>query len=90
MATLTDMESIFGATRTAVIARELTKKFETIYANSLANVIEWLQADSNRQKGEFVILVHGATKPKTSPEAIRILEILVKEYFPAREQLKRR
>lgn len=48
--------------RQAVIARELTKTYETIKAGSLTELSQWLQNDSNQQKGEFVILVHGAGK----------------------------
>jgi len=56
---LADMAACFGAGREAVIARELTKRFETVQGGSLAALCEWINADSDRQKGEFVVLVHG-------------------------------
>ncbi len=63
---LTDMLSIFGPQRELTIARELTKLFETIHAGSLEEVLAWLQADINQQKGEFVLLVSGAEIPEKS------------------------
>ena len=56
---LEDMLAILGGDRPGVIARELTKVFETIESGSLAALSVWLQADPNRQKGEFVVLVQG-------------------------------
>lgn len=60
---LGDMLAVFGADREATLARELTKAFETIRQASLAELHAWVTADSDQQKGEFVILVHGAAKP---------------------------
>jgi len=54
------MRDVFGGQRQAVIARELTKRFETVHGAPLAELCDWLQADENQQKGEFVIIVHGA------------------------------
>jgi 16S rRNA (cytidine1402-2'-O)-methyltransferase len=49
-----------GALRRLVIARELTKKFEAIHAGALAEASAWLAGDSDRQRGEFVLIVSGA------------------------------
>jgi 16S rRNA (cytidine1402-2'-O)-methyltransferase len=57
---LGDMAEILGGDRPAVIARELTKVFETIESGALAALLAWLQADPNQMKGEFVILVQGS------------------------------
>jgi 16S rRNA (cytidine1402-2'-O)-methyltransferase len=65
LASLGDMLAVFGADRDATLARELTKTFETIRQASLAGLHAWVTADSDQQKGEFVILVHGAEKPGT-------------------------
>ncbi len=82
-ATLQQMSEIFGGTRQAVIARELTKTFETIHSDNLEKLSAWVAADSNRQRGEFVLLVKGAEKEAASsvlnPEARRIAEILSAE-----------
>jgi len=78
---LTDMAGVFGETRQAVVARELTKTFETIRHDSLGGLLEWVRGDSNQQKGEFVILVHGSeeTGEGIDPEACRIAELLAAE-----------
>ncbi|WP_091825677.1 16S rRNA (cytidine(1402)-2'-O)-methyltransferase [Marinobacterium iners] len=83
---LAAMAEAFGGERYAVVARELTKTFETIHGDTLQNLLEWIQADSNQQRGEFVVLVHGAPASEQGdqidPEAERILHILAKEMPP--------
>ncbi len=61
-----DMIAVFGEQRQLTIARELTKLFETIHTCSLAEALAWLQADTNQQKGEFVLLLSGAEIPEKS------------------------
>ena len=60
-----DLQSILGGERLLTIARELTKTFETIHTASLTDTVDWLQADSNQQRGEFVLLVHAVPAEKT-------------------------
>ncbi len=57
---LADMEHAFGADRRAVLARELTKKFETVLDGTFAGLRARLDADENQQRGEFVLIVEGA------------------------------
>jgi len=57
---LKDMAENMGSERQATVARELTKTFETIKDGSLAELVGWVQADSNQQKGEFVVILQGA------------------------------
>ena len=76
------MRDVFGAERRAVIARELTKRFETVHGAPLGELCEWLQSDENQQKGEFVIIVHGAEAedPHELDEKSRhLIEILLGE-----------
>lgn len=83
---LDDLISVFGADRHGVIARELTKLFETIRDDTLATLSAWLRADPNQQKGEFVVLVHGVVQAgglkipdEPDHEAQRVLGILLAE-----------
>ena len=79
---LADMTACLGTTREATVARELTKTFETIKHGSLAELVEWVQADSNQQKGEFVVLVQGAkARERSSVDAAaeQVLAVLLAE-----------
>lgn len=60
LASLDDMISVYGDHREAVIAREITKTFETFKHGTLADLKAWMLTDANQQKGEFVVLVRGA------------------------------
>jgi 16S rRNA (cytidine1402-2'-O)-methyltransferase len=84
LATLQDMATILPADRQIVIARELTKLHETIVKATLANALERVEQDDNMRRGEFVVIVEGATKiskkdDELSPEQINILTILLRE-----------
>src|SRR5690606_36468819 len=57
--TARDMNHALGGSRTVVLARELTKMFETVHECLLGDLEAWLEADSNRQRGEFVLIVSG-------------------------------
>ncbi|MBI4205404.1 MAG: 16S rRNA (cytidine(1402)-2'-O)-methyltransferase [Betaproteobacteria bacterium] len=75
-----DMRAALGAARRIVIARELTKLFETIHACPLAEAVDWLNADDHRRKGEFVLIVEGAFPGAADgAEAQRALEVLLAE-----------
>ena len=58
--TLADMAMAFGDERPAVVARELTKLFETVLDGGLAGLARRVREDANQRKGEFVVLVQGA------------------------------
>jgi len=82
VASLRDMAEIFGLDRQAVIARELTKRFETIHGDELGALIDWMEADSDQRKGEFVVMVRGAGQSDgraIDAEAERILKLLLEE-----------
>ncbi|MFL0810798.1 MAG: 16S rRNA (cytidine(1402)-2'-O)-methyltransferase [Agarilytica sp.] len=79
---LVDMVKAFGADRMAVIARELTKTFETFLHAPLEDLLKQLQEDANQKKGEFVVLVHGAVLEKSEgldAESERVLSLLLGE-----------
>lgn len=79
--TLQDMQTILGNDREVVMARELTKVFESIVAGKLDALIQRLINYPEQQRGEFVILVKGEPQQKEllHSEAKRILEILLAE-----------
>jgi len=77
-----DMKDLFGEQRQAVICRELTKTWETIHGDSLGALSQWIMADDNNRRGEFVVLIHGA--PAADQDALlsdadRQLRILLEE-----------
>ncbi|OTG62537.1 16S rRNA (cytidine(1402)-2'-O)-methyltransferase [Acinetobacter sp. ANC 3903] len=59
-----DMAQVFGADRPVGFAREITKTFETIKKMTLAELVEFIEADHNQQKGEIVLVIGGATEEK--------------------------
>ncbi len=59
-ATLADLCETFGGERDAALAKELTKRHETIRNGTLDELREWLISGDAHAKGEFVILVSGA------------------------------
>ncbi len=80
--TLMDMQTMFGADRYVVLARELTKTWETIVGDKISSLILWLEEDVNRTKGEIVVIVEGkaATDINDIPEdAKKALNLLIKE-----------
>jgi 16S rRNA (cytidine1402-2'-O)-methyltransferase len=88
-ATLAALIDVLGGERELTVARELTKKFETIARLPLAEATGWLAADPNRGRGEFVLLVdapkpQGDAAPAPSPETERWLRALLDELPPAR------
>lgn len=80
---LQDMEEIFGAERPAVLGRELTKTFETLKGLPLAELRAWVEADSNQQRGECVLLIGGWQAPQgedaIDANAHRVLRLLLTE-----------
>lgn len=57
--TLELMHEIFGD-RVLAVARELTKRFETIRRDRISEIKNWVDADANQQKGEFVLVLQGS------------------------------
>jgi len=80
---LQDMRAVFGDERPALLARELTKTFETLKGMPLAELAAWVAADSNQQRGECVVLVAGWQAPEgeeaVSAESMRVLNLLLAE-----------
>jgi 16S rRNA (cytidine1402-2'-O)-methyltransferase len=73
---------LLGKDRELVIARELTKLFETIHRCALGEAQAWLDADPNRLKGEFVLIVQGSGRTQRSAvdeAGERALQVLLPE-----------
>lgn len=80
---LQDLEAVFGPERPALLARELTKTFETLKGLPLAELRAFVEGDSNQQRGECVVLVAGWSEPEgedvIGAEARRVLDLLLEE-----------
>ncbi|MGE6362194.1 16S rRNA (cytidine(1402)-2'-O)-methyltransferase [Psychrobacter glacincola] len=59
IASLEDMAAVFGADREVTFCRELTKTFETVHKSTLGDLVEFVKADDNQQRGEIVVVVAG-------------------------------
>jgi len=78
--TLKDMKTVFGDTRRAGFAREITKTFETIKRMELSMLIDFVEADDNQRKGEIVVVVEGdIAVQKSSTQIDHYLSILLDE-----------
>lgn len=86
--TLNDLHDVMGAERTMVLARELTKQFETYLSGSIAEVLDQVAADSNQQRGEFVLMLAGAPVQEESAAddlaALRTVQLL-REHLPLKK-----
>ncbi len=69
-----DLASIIPAKREITIAREITKLHETIIKSSVSDMLTLIEQDNNMQRGEFVVLVSGAT-PEKKPEALTVQQL---------------
>ncbi len=80
--TLIDMIKVIGPSRKIVLARELTKTYETFISGTLEGVLEIIEKDLNQQKGEIVIVLAGADsseKKIETQDSKRILSVLLEE-----------
>ncbi|WOG26184.1 16S rRNA (cytidine(1402)-2'-O)-methyltransferase [Endozoicomonas sp. 8E] len=84
---LADFREVLGGDRYIVLARELTKTFETVLAGKVEVLEKILQEDSNQCRGEFVVLVEGAEEQKqeaVDSETVKLLQRLLQE-LPAKK-----
>ena len=80
--TVQALADAFGGARRILIARELTKLHESLHVCTLAEGPTWLAVDANRQRGEFVLVVEGATPEQGSDDATAhdaLLALLLEE-----------
>lgn len=76
---LRDAVTVFGASRPATLARELTKKFESLRQGTLEQLLALLQEDEQQRKGEFVVVIRGNTEDTgvNDVEVRRVLKLLL-------------
>ena len=81
IASLLDSLAADASDRTVTLCRELTKQFETIVTLAAAALPAWLAADANRERGEFVLVLHAlapavvddTTLPAPTLHTLRVL-----------------
>lgn len=84
---LLDVQEVLGDERRLVIARELTKKFETIREGTVSALIEWVKSDENQQRGEIVVLLQGVKSQENPDEIKKILSLLL-ECLPMKQAVE--
>ncbi|MEI7238127.1 16S rRNA (cytidine(1402)-2'-O)-methyltransferase [Pectobacterium brasiliense] len=75
---LQDISEVLGAERYVVLAREITKTWESIHGAPVGELLAWVKEDENRRKGEMVLIVEGhqVDDSALSAEALRTLTLL--------------
>ncbi|MEQ6918331.1 16S rRNA (cytidine(1402)-2'-O)-methyltransferase [Halomonas aquatica] len=80
--TLADLDTVLEARR-VVLARELTKAFETFLDGTAAELLTCMEADPDQARGEFVVMVAGAPArgeaEQSAVEADALLSALLAE-----------
>jgi len=89
VASLMDMVAVFGPERRIVMAREISKTFETFLTGTTASVLDRVSADPNQQKGEIVLLVEGYRPARETEgpgeEARRVMQLLLDAQLPLKQ-----
>ncbi|WP_310608722.1 16S rRNA (cytidine(1402)-2'-O)-methyltransferase [Buttiauxella brennerae] len=79
---LDDICAVLGESRYVVLARELTKTWESIHGAPIGELAAWVKEDENRRKGEMVLIVEGFKAPADDAlpaDALRTLALLQTE-----------
>lgn len=92
VSTVTWLAQVLGGARRLVIARELTKAFESIASLALGDAAQWLTADADRLRGEFVLIVDAmdrstderAGREQLDEDALKVLSVLLDDLPPSR------
>ncbi len=73
--------------RAVTVGRELTKQFEEVATMACAALPAWLDADAQRTRGEFALVLHAAPQAPQLDDGLRVLELLLKE-LPVKSAVK--
>ena len=85
---VSDLRAVLGGARRITLAREITKLFETVHVCDLQDAEAWLMSDSDRQRGEFVVLISGAPiETGLAADSLRVLSHLLGE-LPLRQAVQ--
>ncbi|PJG84016.1 16S rRNA (cytidine(1402)-2'-O)-methyltransferase [Caviibacterium pharyngocola] len=79
---LADIEAVFSADRYVVLAREITKTWETIHGDLVGLLRQWVAEDPNRTKGEMVLIIEGLPQKQEtefSAQAVKALTLIAQE-----------
>lgn len=87
LAMLDDIEAILGDDAELVLAKELTKTFEAFVRGHVSDIKQWLQEDTRRIKGEFVVMVLPRAIEDNTTAARDCLKILLAE-LPLKQAVK--
>ena len=86
--TLKDMLTVFGGDRRVGFSRELTKTFETIKRMSLAELVDWVEADENQRKGEIVLVLEGNTAERSNTSQVDQYLAAMLDELPLKHSVK--
>lgn len=78
---MSDIADILGNNRNIVLAKEITKKWETIKRSTIKKTIEWLKEDKTRIKGEIVLIISGSKYNQSNiitSEINKIISLILK------------
>ena len=84
-ACLKDIVSVLGGERQVVLARELTKKFETVLSASATEIEQRLLADDDQCRGEFVVLIAGQAQSSAATDELDSMLTVLIEELPVRQ-----
>jgi len=87
---LENIKVIFGSNHQIVIARELTKIFETIKRDRVENILSYINEDSNHKKGEFVVIIlpSGIVPQKVEENDLKKALLITQNYLPTSQSVK--
>ena len=87
---LENIKVIFGSNQQIVIARELTKMFETIKRDTVENILFYVNENSNHRKGEFVVIISpsGVMPINVEENDLKNALLIAQDYLPTSQSVK--
>ena len=84
---IVDIGQVFGENTPLVLLKELTKTYEKFLHAPVPEVLNWLQADSQHTKGEFVLIIPPRALAREDDVDLTILRELLQE-LPLKQAVK--